>query len=394
MMLKEVTRLFSTLALGAGLLAGSAQVQAANDCRVIFDAGSSGTRLYIYEKVGAAWQEHEGPKVGALADPVREIRGKKWTDADAVIAEVVGTLDAVRADGPLDKGKPKWTGFDWEKACTLRSASAYATAGMRIAEQESALRAIALWGRLKNALSKRVGAGVPVQARTLTGYEEGLFAWLTLNNLGKGKDFGIIEMGGASMQVTFPCADCAEAKPVKVGNESVKIFSYSFLGLGGDEAQKTVGSPSLTNPVCEFGVGGKDATWVAKKCADTITLDKGQGLIDPYNFGPSGKGTTKKLPAQTAKVGKWFGTGAFAFYKPSDVQDCCINGASSCFLPATACFRSVYYDKLLEQIGTKNYTPSSTSWTLGAMVCDQDSCLAAAPKRECGWKEREVCLVN
>ncbi|MFI5391458.1 MAG: nucleoside phosphatase, partial [Bacteriovoracales bacterium] len=49
------------------------------DCRIIFDAGSSGTRLYIYEKGSGenAWIEHEGPKVEAIADPVREIRGKK-----------------------------------------------------------------------------------------------------------------------------------------------------------------------------------------------------------------------------------------------------------------------------------------------------------------------------
>src|SRR5262245_54410589 len=52
-------------------------------CYIVYDAGSSGTRLYIYAQDDAELREHEGPKVSALADPVRELRGKTWNDAEA-----------------------------------------------------------------------------------------------------------------------------------------------------------------------------------------------------------------------------------------------------------------------------------------------------------------------
>ncbi|NKC13250.1 MAG: hypothetical protein GKR94_13955 [Gammaproteobacteria bacterium] len=100
------------------------RANSASNCQIVYDAGSSGTRLYIYEQQGDSWVEHRGPKVSALADPVREIRGKTWADADAVVAEVVGALDEVKPD------------FDWSTQCQLDAAQVLATAGMRIAEQE------------------------------------------------------------------------------------------------------------------------------------------------------------------------------------------------------------------------------------------------------------------
>ena len=53
------------------LLCSTASAQ--HTCHIMYDAGSSGTRLYIYEQQDSIWVPHEGPKVGALADPVREI---------------------------------------------------------------------------------------------------------------------------------------------------------------------------------------------------------------------------------------------------------------------------------------------------------------------------------
>lgn len=81
-------------------------------CYILYDAGSSGTRLYVYEQQGKNWLEHEGPKVTALADPVREFRGKKWQDADAVLNEVVAALDSIKQDGPVKNNKPAWKAFD------------------------------------------------------------------------------------------------------------------------------------------------------------------------------------------------------------------------------------------------------------------------------------------
>lgn len=380
---RHLASLFISLSLAASLAS-------AGDCRAILDAGSSGTRLYVYEDQDGKWVEHEGPKVGALADPIRQIRGKTWRDVMGVAAEVVNTLEKIKTDGPVDaKGKPKWKGFDWSKACSLRSVSIYATAGMRIAEQEKPKQSAQVWDLLSKVLANRLGKDVQVQAKTLSGFEEGLFAWMTLNAGGHGKDFGIIEMGGASAQVTFPCADCEESRPVLIDGAPLKMFSYSYLGLGGDEAVNTLGM----QPVCAFAAAKNDPTWNAQRCADTMNLKTAQGFVDPYNFGAQGRGTVKQMPRQLSGVPRWYATGAFSYMADNDVDACCVQGSDKCFQPETSCFRSVYYRKYIQDLGIPAYEKASTSWTLGAMLCDRNNCLAQVPQRECHWM-KDGCLVN
>lgn len=379
--------ILALLSLGLAL---TTNLASAADCRAVLDAGSSGTRLYMYEDVNGAWVEHEGPKVEALADPIRGIRGKKWADIVPTGFAIASTLEQMKKDGPLNaKGKPAWKGFDWAQACTLRSVSVYATAGMRLAEQEHPRESGLAWGMVKGLIKNRVPAEVQVQTKTLSGFEEGLFAWMSLNASGKGGDFGLAEMGGASSQITFPCADCADAQTVKIGGAPVKMFSYSFLGLGGDEAVNTL----KMQPVCAFGIGKTDPAWNQQRCADTIAFTSAAGITDPYNYGPQGRGTHKKLPEQMSKVGKWYATGAFNYLSDKDIDNCCMQGADSCFQPQTSCFRNVYFRKYLKELGINAYEKSGSSWTLGAVVCDQTNCVADVAKRECRWM-KDGCLVN
>lgn len=281
---------------------------AKSPCRIIYDAGSSGTRLFIYQKQNGKWLEHEGPKVSALADPVREIRGKKWSDVDAVINEVANTLDHIQTNGPGDKtGQPKWLAFNWPTLCNIVSANIYATAGMRIAEQQNKDKSVVLWRKLKQKLTEKLGKEVSVDTRTLTGFEEGLYAWLSVRNSRTDNNFGIVEMGGASSQVTFPCINCPTAKIINFANQQLKVFSYSFLGLGTNEAPKTIGM----TPACAYGVGAKSSTWTEDNCASSIRIKAEQGIRDPYNFGDKGRGTFKVLPIQQSGITQWVLTGAF-----------------------------------------------------------------------------------
>lgn len=387
-------RILSAAVLSSAFVGMSAPAFAAVDCRMIFDAGSSGTRLYVYEKQGAGWVEHEGPKVSALADPIRGIRGKAWRDAPAVMAEVLRSLEDMRADGPMDKGKPKWQAFDWKSQCNLKSASIYATAGMRIAEQERLDGATKFWGGMLPLLKNRLPAGTVVQTRTLTGFEEGLYSWLSLNAKGKGDDFGMVEMGGASAQVTFPCPDCQDGKPVLINGKTINMFSYSFLGLGIDEAAVVLGGEGLKTPTsaCAFGVGKDNPNWKVESCSSTIKLSSAEGIVDPYNMSAKGKGTVKKLPPQTAKVPRWVATGGFSFSTDNDVQDFCVN-AKPGFQSEMSCFRATYFGKLLKEIGVEKPEKSNSSWTLGAVICEENACLSKAPTRECHWM-KDRCLVN
>lgn len=368
----------------------------ADDCHAIYDAGSSGTRLYIYQQQNGQWISHEGPKVSALADPVREIRGKTWQDAPAVTTEVVEALDAIRTDGPMKDGKPAWQAFDWQQQCELRSARVLATAGMRIAEQENRPRAEQLWMMLAKKLRAEVGNGVALDTRTLTGFEEGLYAWLALRESRSGNDFGIAEMGGASAQVTFPCADCDNSedavRTVLVDGKPVRMYSYSFLGLGQDEAPKTLTDTGAVPQDCAWNVGANQPGWAPSACSAEIHLTDSAGVKDPYNFEDGHKGAHNEPPIAQQGPAQWFLTGAFAYMKPTDVSACCEQGAA-CYNQQTSCFTSVYRLKYLSTLEVpRGADKADASWTAGANVCGVTDCLSAASTAPvCRWSA-EGCL--
>lgn len=367
----------------------AAQNPNASECQVLYDAGSSGTRLYIYQKTGESWVEHEGPKVSALADPIRGTRGKTFDDVDSVVAEVAGSLSDMLTDGPIEDGEPEWSGFDWKSKCKITSASVFATAGMRIAEQMEREKSAQTWSKLKTELQKLVGTNVPVQARTLSGFEEGLYAWLALADREGRTDFGIAEMGGASAQVVYPCDDCDTStnavRKVRVNGVEQQMYSYSFLGLGTDEAYRSLGLPMA----CRYGIGQIAQDWSPEQCASKITLRRDDSQIyDPYNYVDPEYGGTAPLPTAEADVDDWFLTGAFAFMNESDYDDYCYQKEGS-FDAENGCFRVVYLRKYLQTMGLEDQPTSSSSWTLGAALCEADDCLAPAqPEPVCRWSSK------
>lgn len=376
---------FVVALLSFGIISVSEATGNKPECRIVFDAGSSGTRLYIYERVNTGWRQHEGPKVGALADPVREIRGVKWSDLDAVITDVMKSLDQFKQNGPVDKKKrPRWMAFDWSAKCNIVSANVYATAGMRIAEQLQPKRSKLLWRKLSQQLSEKLGKQVTVSTRTLTGFEEGLYAWLSVREERKKNDFGIVEMGGASSQVTFPCPTCQQngtGRDIMLGGKPIRLYSYSFLGLGGDEAAKVFGIV----PACVYGAGKVQPQWTEDACGKSIRVKSKQGFRDPYNMDSNKKrGIYQAIPLQKADISEWVLTGAFQFMQDSDVNTCCKQGGN-CFKASTSCFRAVYYKKFLRQLGIASYKKAASSWTLGAVICEANNCLRDSRRLQCRW---------
>ena len=361
----------------------SKQVFAKVDCRIIFDAGSSGTRLYVYEKTSGVnvWIEHEGPKVEAIADPVREIRGKHWSNMNEVVQTIPKALDLIKTTSP------DWKAFDWEKTCTIISASVLATAGMRMAEQQEPEKSKILWNSVKMALSQKIGNNVPVLARTLTGFEEGLYAWLSVLQQRKGQpNFGIAEMGGASAQVAFSCNNCPGSKQVLLDQgKSINIYSYSFLGLGGDVASEIFG----VSPSCAYAAGESTPEWNEKMCADTINLKTDAGIKDPFNFNKGKKGTSVNIPLQNTKGLDWYLTGALSLLGTQISIDKCCMGKGPCYEPRTSCFRSVYFQKFLNELGISLQSKKvSSSWTLGATICQENNCLKNAGQLACQWSNK------
>lgn len=394
-------KIISLLSLGLFGLASYAESNK-NACYIMYDAGSSGTRLYVYEQTDNQLIEHEGPKVAALADPVRSFRRKTPADIEAVTDEVVNALNLIKVDGPLDDGKPKWQGFDWDAKCNVSSAKVYATAGMRIAEQENPTDSVTLWKTLHTKLQTRVGVGANVETRTLSGFEEGLFAWLSVKGESKETGFGNVEMGGASSQITFPCSDCSTendaVRTIQLGGKPLQMYSYSFLGLGQDEAPKSLPDPYV-DPVpasCAHGVGGQDNSWSEALCEAEITILAGEAIRDPYNYvaGRKTRGTENTLPDGKESIAQWTLTGAFNYAKDTDIQECCIDGSDACFQPETSCFRPIYQKKYLTVLGVdaEDANKRNASWTQGAVICETENCLASqAAAPVCRWTA-EGCL--
>lgn len=375
----------------AASLIWSSITLAVENCHIVYDAGSSGTRMYVYEQQQERWKIHQGPKIEALADPIREIRGKTQQDIPEVIANLVATLEQIKTAGPNDQaGQPIWRGFNWSSSCRLQSVLVYATAGMRLAEQAYPQQSQQLWNDLHQALREKLPSSVYIATRTLTGYEEGLYAWLAVRDQTGEESFGIVEMGGASTQVTFPCLGCSASdalKPVLIGDKSLSIFSYSFLGLGQDEAPKVLGLPES----CQYGVGQKQPEWQLSLCQEQLHFTQAKALLDPYNFHNEKQGQYYQIPIEQGSQTQWYLTGGFNYRQASDEQECCLN-AGQCHTPQTSCFRVAYLPKYLAALNVPNEAPTQdVDWPLGAVICQSGDCLRKAKPLVCRWNE-QGCL--
>lgn len=339
-----------------------------NSCYAIFDAGSSGTRLFIYEQTNNGLVEHTGAKVSAIADPIREIRGKTWNDANSTIDDLILALDKI-------KNNSKKESFDWEKECDLKSVFVYATAGMRIAEQENSTKSNEFYSILHEKLQKRVGNSVLVDVRTISGYEEGLYKWISIYKQKGYDDFGLVEVGGASTQIAYSCEECQKqnndsSKLVYLGDGKSKvIYSKSFLGLGVDEAVKVFG---LSNE-CSYGIGETKQNWDFEDCASKISLGEKGYLLNPYTSNK--KGEYIALPNSLKKTEKWLVTGAFNHLSDDAVCNCCMK-KGKCHNEKFSCFNAVYLNKFLLKLGVPvNSDKVDVSWSYGAAVCEINDCL-------------------
>lgn len=382
-MLKLWLTLFGTIWL---LLA--AQANARPNCQVVMDAGSSGTRIFLYEQHLGQWHTFIGPHTVALADPVRQQRGKTTADIASTAQVIATSLTRFRHDGPAKAdGTPRWHGLDWQSACRLQAVSVYATAGMRLAEQQHPQAAAALWQAITSAIRQKVGPGVAIQARTLSGFEEGLYAWLAVSYRQQRQDLGIVEMGGASSQVAFPCPACNTSddalRTVRIGGQPVPFYSYSFLGLGQDEAPKRLGLPAS----CQYDAAHHQPDWHLALCQDLIRLRRGNSIIDPANYHDGHYAGARQVPVARAAVKQWYLTGAFKYLKADQVQRCCQH-QGQCYNQQTACYRAAYLPKYLSVLGIPDTAKvADASWTLGAAICQQDHCLAAAKPLRCRWSK-------
>ncbi|KAG0469796.1 hypothetical protein HPP92_016496 [Vanilla planifolia] len=201
---------------------------------IIIDAGSTGTRLHVFSFVIS-------PKTKL---PVLDLASTSSLKVRPGLSSYSGDPSSA-GDSLVDLlrfGKGKVPRDQWGDT----EVRLMATAGLRMLDAgvtDSILESCRMALRSSGFLFQDEWATV------ISGSEEGVFAWVAANYalgmLGGDplKTNGIIELGGASAQITFATEEALPselAHVVKFGEATYKLYSNSFLHFGQNVAQESV----------------------------------------------------------------------------------------------------------------------------------------------------------
>lgn len=208
---------------------------------VILDAGSSGTRVHVYKiKISP---DNKLPEIKSIAscqdsDPSSNTEGAgcKSSKPDHGINKLINSsqaeIDAYLA--PLLNFAKSFVPDIYQTPIYLR-----ATAGVRNLKNSNEK---ALLMKMATETLKKSGF-ISKDAKTITGEDEGIYAWTTINyikkTLGKKNEhtFGIIGLGGESEQIAFATGQDT-SKKITIADVKYNIYSYSYSHLGVNTANK------------------------------------------------------------------------------------------------------------------------------------------------------------
>ncbi|CAK6954377.1 ectonucleoside triphosphate diphosphohydrolase 3 [Scomber scombrus] len=214
---------------------------------IVIDSGSSRSNVYLYE-----WPGEKENETGVVTQIMN--------------CKVAGEgISAMKVDS--EKDAESWKAF---KACMKNITEAIpakkhnttllflgATAGMRLLQEEDEQRSNEILASLREYL---ISLPFDFQnASIITGQEEGLYGWITVNYL-KGnfleknrwntyirpegaKTVGSMDLGGASTQIAFAVQDNLTGPDylhVKLYGYPYNVYTHSFLCYGKNEAEKRV----------------------------------------------------------------------------------------------------------------------------------------------------------
>ena len=227
-----------------------------NLCEAVIDAGSSGTRLHVFkqsentDEVTEVFQQKVFPGLSQV----------KLSQLDEYLVKLFPTTTDLAID----------TYF-------------YATAGMRLLTplaQDAYYKKIQSWFTRQDTWKLK-------DIRTISGQEEGAFAWLAVN---QGRDINdmqaVIEFGGASAQINIPISDDNNTLiagdniiRLKLNGKNVNLWSKSYLGLGINEVEKVLGENGSCYSVGYPLKNGLLAYGDAQRCIQGIEDNNALSLI-------------------------------------------------------------------------------------------------------------------
>ena len=240
-----------------------ASSQPNNDYGVIIDAGSSGSRVFVYY-----WRHREDTTTLPDAFPL-DTNGLSQTkpNPNSLVLNKIFITDALqvgssaKADGglanvPLEKIeeylKPL---IDHAKSLVPQKKHSqtpiflFATAGMRMkTEEEQNATLTKVRSTLQNTGFRFDNP--EKWACVISGEDEGAFGWVTTNYLkrilvqdnSEKLTVGALDLGGASLQITFLPEEAPKKEPYHLilPDKDYKLYTHSFLSYGQDEARKSL----------------------------------------------------------------------------------------------------------------------------------------------------------
>uniref|UniRef100_A0A8C5WAK5 nucleoside diphosphate phosphatase n=1 Tax=Leptobrachium leishanense TaxID=445787 RepID=A0A8C5WAK5_9ANUR len=194
---------------------------------IVFDAGSTGTRIHIYTFTQRT--------TGTMLHLVGEVFESVKPGLSAFADRPHKCTDTVRS--LLDLAQTVIPDTHWHRTTVIFKA----TAGLRLLPQHQAQ---ALLSEVRSVLHASPFLVPDDSVSILSGSDEGILAWIAVNLLTGRLDghhtVGILDLGGASAQITFlPLSKITLDETsqeflakFELFNSSYRLYTRSYLGLG------------------------------------------------------------------------------------------------------------------------------------------------------------------
>lgn len=224
------TGLFFLSVSSSLILVGCAPAAPSADASYIavIDAGSSGSRIHLYQESEKVIEE-VALEQDEVDVPLASFESTPSAAGPEVIAPLLAPLEAFAEE----------SGVVTEDI----TVNVMGTAGMRKVDAPQADQIYASAADTITAAGFTAGI-----TETISGDDEALFAWADANDLNgslgdpAAEPIGIVEVGGASAQVAFALSDASTApaanvREVTINEVTYPVFAYSYLGLGQNDAR-------------------------------------------------------------------------------------------------------------------------------------------------------------
>eukprot|EP00607_Mallomonas_marina_P002879 CAMPEP_0182429124 /NCGR_PEP_ID=MMETSP1167-20130531/25532_1 /TAXON_ID=2988 /ORGANISM="Mallomonas Sp, Strain CCMP3275" /LENGTH=445 /DNA_ID=CAMNT_0024612471 /DNA_START=449 /DNA_END=1786 /DNA_ORIENTATION=- len=296
----------------------------------MIDAGSSGCRAHVY-RYGLL-----GSEKGSLYIVPQHVSKKVKPGLSSFAKNPTAAGESLT--GLIDFLKSAIPPSEWENTPIWLKA----TAGLRMLQRDESANILMSVREFLGDKSKSPFLFRLSWAKVIPGTEEGAFGWMAVNYLYKvigpkrvrGREpYAVVEMGGASSQVTQMAPDAREAGLLPadykfvftIESEQYSLYTHSYLGYGGEQARESVNKALLP--------GTDSESEVKDPCLNTgYVREKGQSRRDVYE-GPA-------VPVKVVGVAGGLTNGCFDLASktlfPAEEQ------AQSCTSPAPRSFGCVF----------------------------------------------------